>query len=159
MAEAAVSASPQKSSKTLLWIALILMVGAAGAAGTYFLVGRGNASAVQAAPPPAPALFHQLDPSFVVNFEAEQLVRFLQVTIEVMTRDPATLEFVKRHEPVIRNDLLMLLSNQEYQVLATQAGKDDLRSRALEAVRAIAAREGGDPAKLEAIYFTSFVMQ
>lgn len=158
MAEAAVPAPPQKSSKALLWVVLILVVGAAGAAGSYFLVGRGGA-AVAPTPPPAPALFHQLDPSFVVNFEAEQLVRFLQVTIEVMTRDPASLEFVKRHEPVIRNDLLMLLSNQKYEVLATQAGKEDLRARALEAVRAIAAREGGDPAKLEAVYFTSFVMQ
>lgn len=159
MAEAADSTPPQKSSKALLWVVLILVVGAAGAAATYFLMGRDGSATVAAAPRPAPALFHQLDPSFVVNFEAEQLVRFLQVTIEVMTRDPATLEFVKRHEPVIRNDLLTLLSNQKYAVLATQAGKDDLRSRALEAVRAIAAREGGDPAKLEAIYFTSFVMQ
>lgn len=159
MAEAADPTPPQKSSKALLWVVLVLIVGAAGAAATYFVMGRNAPATAATAPRPAPALFHQLDPSFVVNFEAEQLVRFLQVTIEVMTRDPATLEFVKQHEPVIRNDLLMLLSNQKYEVLATQAGKDDLRLRALEAVRAIAAREGGDPAKLEAVYFTSFVMQ
>jgi len=159
MVEAAVPTPPRKSSRALLWVVLILVVGAAGAAASYFFMGRNAAGATASVARPAPALFHQLDPSFVVNFEAEQLVRFLQVTIEVMTRDPATLEFVKQHEPVIRNDLLMLLSNQKYAVIATQAGKDELRARALEAVRAVAAREGADPARLEAIYFTSFVMQ
>ncbi|HNR23059.1 MAG TPA: flagellar basal body-associated FliL family protein [Steroidobacteraceae bacterium] len=159
MVEAAVSSPPRKSSKALLWIVLVLLVGAAGAAGSWFYLGRSAAPAAAAVPRPQPALFHQLDPSFVVNFEAEQMVRFLQVTIEIMTRDPAALEFVRQHEPVVRNDLLMLLSNQKYEVLATQAGKDELRARALEAVRAVAAREGGDPAKLEAVYFTSFVMQ
>lgn len=158
MVEAAVSTPPQKS-KALPWVVIVLVVAAAGAAATYFFMGRNAPGAAASVARPAPALFHQLDPSFVVNFEAEQLVRFLQVTIEVMTRDPATLEFVKQHEPVIRNDLLMLLSNQKYAQIATQAGKDELRARALEAVRAIAAREGADPARLEAVYFTSFVMQ
>ncbi len=37
--------------------------------------------------------------------------------------------------------------------------QEQLRERALESVRAVAKREGGDPQKIEAVYFTSFVMQ
>ena len=37
-----------------------------------------------------PPLYVALDPPFVVNFEAEQLVRFLQVTVQVMSRDQPT---------------------------------------------------------------------
>ncbi|MGD9598627.1 MAG: flagellar basal body-associated protein FliL [Steroidobacteraceae bacterium] len=150
-------AAPPKKSKMLLWIALVVVI--AGAAAAYFLLqGKGEHAAVET-PKPAPALYYKLDPAFVVNFEAEQLVRFLQVTVELMTRDIATLDFVKQHDPVIRNDLLLMLSNQQYSVLATAKGKEELRTRALAVARTALAREGGDARQLEAVYFTSFVMQ
>ena len=37
-----------------------------------------------------PPRYINLDPPFVVNFEADSMVRFLQVTVGIMTRDPAT---------------------------------------------------------------------
>ena len=37
--------------------------------------------------PSGPALYIGLDPPFVTNFEAEQLVRFLQITVQLMSRD------------------------------------------------------------------------
>lgn len=163
MAEAAATAAtneapPKKKSNTLLWVSIVLLVGAVGAGGTFFFMSKGKPATAEK-PKPAQALYYKLDPAFVVNFEAEQLVRFLQVTIEVMSRDPFAVDFVKQHDPVIRNDLLLLLSNQQYSALATAQGKEQLRKRALEAVRAVATREGGDPQKIEAVYFTSFVMQ
>ena len=94
----------------------------------------------------------------MVNFKPSARC-FLQVTVEIMSRDPQAIDFLKQHDPVVRNDLLMLLSNQQYAVIATSAGKETLRDRALATVRAAAAREGGKPDALEAIYFTSFVMQ
>ncbi len=159
-AEAAAPATeaPKKKSKTLLWVLIVVVVAAIGAGGALFYMKRSPAAPAEK-PKPAQALFYKLDPAFVVNFEAEQLVRFLQVTIEVMTRDPLTVEYLKKHDPVIRNDLLLLLSNQQYTALATAQGKEQLRARALAAVRAVAAREGGEPKKIEAVYFTSFVMQ
>ena len=54
----------------------------------------------------------------VVNFEAEQLVRFLQVTIGVMSRDQPTVDFLKQHDPALRNDLLLLLGNQQYSAIS-----------------------------------------
>lgn len=160
MAEAAavVEAPPKKKPRVLLWMLIALVLGGGGVAGVLLFKQR-SAAPVAEASRPAPALYYKLDPSFVVNFEAEQLVRFLQVTIEIMSRDPATVEFIQQHDPVVRNDLLLLLSNQEYAALATAQGKEQLRARALAAVRAVATREGGDPQKIEAVYFTSFVMQ
>ena len=61
-----------------------------------------------------PPRYINLDPPFVVNFEAEAMVRFLQVTVGVMTRDPAVETLVKDNDPRVRNDLLMILSNQTY---------------------------------------------
>ncbi len=94
-----------------------------------------------------------------MNFEADQTVRFLQVTVQVMSRDPATLELLKANDPVVRNDLLLLFANQKYTVISTSAGKEQLRAQSLDAVRKAIAGAGGRPESVEAIYFTSFVMQ
>jgi flagellar FliL protein len=106
-----------------------------------------------------PALYAALDPPFVVNFEAEQLVRFLQVTVQVMSREQATLDLLKANDPVVRNDLLLLFANQKYAVISTAEGKEKLRAEALDVVRKVIAAAGGKSDRVEAVYFTSFVMQ
>ncbi len=107
----------------------------------------------------APAIYIELDPPFVVNFEARGVMRFLQVAIQVMTRDPLTADLIKAHDAVIRNDLLMLLSGQSYEVLSTREGKEQLRTEALQVVIKAIEAEGGDGSRIEQLYFTSFVMQ
>ena len=72
-----------------------------------------------------------------MNFEAEQLVRFLQVTVQVMSRDPETVEVVKANDPVVRNDLLLLLGNQHYETICSREGKEKLRLQALDTVRKV----------------------
>jgi flagellar FliL protein len=106
-----------------------------------------------------PPKYVNLDPPFVVNFEAEAAVRFLQITIGVMTRDPAVETLIKDNDPRVRNDMLMILSGQNYASVSTTEGKEELRKKCLEAVRTIVKELRGDPAKIEALYFTSFVMQ
>jgi flagellar FliL protein len=95
----------------------------------------------------------------VANFEAKGQMRFLQVSVEIMTRDPVTADLIKLHDPMIRNDLLMLFGNQQYESISTLEGKDKLRGAALAAVAKVVGAEGGDPKKVEQLYFTSFVMQ
>ena len=109
--------------------------------------------------PAAPPIYLPLDPAFVVNFQADQIVRFLQVSVEVMSRDQKTLDLLKANDPVVRNDLLILFGDQKYATLATPAGKEQLRAEALATIRKDLAQAGGDPKRLEAVYFTSFVMQ
>ncbi|HJS89698.1 MAG TPA: flagellar basal body-associated FliL family protein [Steroidobacteraceae bacterium] len=139
----------------------LLVVGVGGALVLTHSFGKSAASAARASEkkPSGPPLYLALDPPFVVNFQADQIVRFLQISVEVMSRDPKTLELLKDNDPVVRNDLLILLANQKYSVLATPSGKEQLRAAALVAVRRDLAQAGGDPARLEAVYFTSFVMQ
>jgi len=109
--------------------------------------------------PARPPLYVALDPPFVVNFEGEQLVRFLQVTVQVLTREPETQEILKVNDPVIRNDLLMLFANQKYEVVAQREGKEKLRMEALKSIKHVVETNGGKPDSIENVYFTSFVMQ
>ena len=161
---AAEEAAPKGKKKTLLIvIVLAVLLLAGGGTGAWFAFaphGHNNKKHTEVKKePPAPALYVALDPPFVVNFEAEQQVRFLQVTAQLMTRDPATVELLKANDPVVRNDLLLLFGNQKYSVISTREGKESLRAQTLAAVRKIVANAGGKPEKVEAVYFTSFVMQ
>jgi flagellar FliL protein len=159
------NAAPKKKGKLrlILILAAVLVLGGGGAA-AYFLLSGGHkdkkpVAAKVEAHPKGPALYIALDPPFVVNFEAEQLVRFLQVTVQVMSRDPLTIEVIKANDPVVRNDLLLLLGNQSYVTISSREGKEKLRLQSLEAVRKVVATAGGKADQVEAVYFTSFVMQ
>ena len=79
--------------------------------------------------------------------------------IQVMSRDPATIEIIKSNDPVIRNDLLLLFGNQQYSTVSTREGKERLRAEALKTVQRVIASGGGKSERVEAVYFTSFVMQ
>ncbi len=142
----------------IIGLVLLLVLGGGGFAAWKFMGAKGDAAKdkVEAQLPPR---YITLDPPFVVNFEAESMVRFLQVTIGVMTREPAIETLVKDNDPRVRNDLLMILGNQNYASVSTAEGKEALRTRCLEAIRTIVKEMGGDPKKVEALYFTAFVMQ
>src|SRR4051794_21969905 len=172
MAEAAAVEPPAKGKSTLFVIVAAALVAASIAGGVvYFMTGNKDAHAEAVTEEKAteagkdsdkhklPAIYVKLDPPFVANFEAKGLVRFLQVSVEIMTRDPATAELVKQHDPMIRNDLLMLFGSQTYEGVSTHEGKDQLRASALAAVQKIIEAEGGKSKKVEQLYFTSFVMQ
>ena len=107
---------------------------------------------------PAPANYVSLDPPFVVNFEGNSAARFLQISVEVMSRKLEYAEHIKKHMPVIRNNLVLLFGSQTYDKVSTLKGKEDLRQKALSEVQKILEEETGDTG-VEALYFTSFVMQ
>jgi flagellar FliL protein len=68
-------------------------------------------------------------------------------------------EFLEKNSPIIRNDLLLLFGNKHVEEVSSNEGKEALRAAALETVRKIASDEGHKPESIEAVYFTSFVMQ
>jgi flagellar FliL protein len=161
----------------------------AGAAGLYFtgiisfgdqavteVDAQGNVIVHKAVSPP---LYLPLEPPFVVNFTHRGTLRYLQLSLELMYHNQAILQKVADNMPAIRNDLILLFSNQEYETLSTLEGKEELRDKIMVAVNKIitdaeAAASGGEhgasaqalPKKEEAeelangeVYITNFVMQ
>jgi flagellar protein FliL len=153
-------AAPPKGGKKglVIMLATLLLLGGGGA-GAWFKFGGKKDADKKEAVVKLPPRYINLDPPFVVNFESESMVRFLQVTVDVMTRDPAVELLVKDNDPRVRNDLLLILGNQSYESVSTLEGKEALRQRCLESVRVIVKEMGGDATKVEALYFTAFVMQ
>jgi flagellar FliL protein len=161
------AAAPERGGSKLLIIIVSALLAAGAAGGAVYFMDRGKDAHVQAPAKEAekavvvkaPAMYVKFDPPFVVNFEAKGMMRFLQVSIEVMTRDPATADLLKLHDPMLRNELLLLLGNQTYETISTREGKEQLQGRALEAVAKIIGDQGGNAKAVEQLYFTSFVMQ
>jgi flagellar protein FliL len=160
-AEASAAGKRRAPKMVIIIGAAVLVAGLVGALVLTHAFGHSAKASHAAADkkPVGPPLYLALDPPFVVNFQADQLVRFLQVSVELMSRDQKTLDLLKSNDPVVRNDMLILLANQKYAELSTPAGKEQLRADALAAIRKDLAQAGGDPKLVEAVYFTSFVMQ
>lgn len=153
----------KRKGKGLVWIGLALVLAAGGAGGAWYaglMPGTGDASEVTDADAPdrREPLYHTLDSNLVVNFRAGSRTRYLQVGIEVMSRDPLAIEALRSHNAVIRNNLIMLLSDQSSEILGTREGKENLQREALAEIQSVLQERYGEPG-IESLYFTSFVMQ
>jgi flagellar FliL protein len=107
---------------------------------------------------PRVAMYMDFDQPFVVNFQDEGQMRYLQISVSVMTKNPKVVEEMKRHMPLIRNNLVMLFSGQTREGVISREGKEKIRKDAEAEVQKILKEQTGNPG-VKALYFTSFVMQ
>lgn len=114
----------------------------------------------QAAPPAAAdgTRYHALSPALVSNLQTEGKLRFLRCEVQLMTRQPGAVEQLDLHNPPLRHALLLLLAEQDARALTTPAGKDALRTAALDAVRVVLQAKTGQPL-VDDLFFTSFYVQ
>jgi flagellar FliL protein len=106
----------------------------------------------------AAPIYVDLAPPFTVNFRGTRGPRFLQISVEAMTREPEVEDLLKQHMPVIRNQLVLLFSSQSYENLDKREGKEKLIQETLETIQGVLRKASGRQG-IEAVYFTSFVMQ
>jgi flagellar protein FliL len=143
----------------IIIVVAVLVMGGAGAGVLYFVMGSDAPQSDQAtAELNRPLIYRALEPELLGNIDGPGRIRFVQVGVVMALRDPKVIEAVDRHSPVIRNDLIMLLSDKTYEQLNTAEGKETTRLEMLETIRNVLERNTGDPG-VESIYFTSFVMQ
>ncbi len=105
-----------------------------------------------------PPLYVELGEPLVVNFVENNQIRYLQVQMEVMTRDPELPDEIKTHLPLIRNNLLLMLSDLDFATISSFTGKQKIRAEALAEVQSILKEQIGKKG-VEELYFTTFVMQ
>ncbi|WP_457790337.1 flagellar basal body-associated protein FliL [Pseudomonas sp. PL-6] len=149
----------------LIVLALLLAVGLS-IGGTWFVLSKGDKAedaepateSASAASVRQAALYQELMPAFVVNFNHQGRTRYLQVSMALMSRDTAGLDKLKVHMPVLRNRLVMLLAGQDFATLQTALGKDMLLQQALASVQELAQQETGGTV-VEQVLFTNFVLQ
>ncbi|HBC58565.1 MAG TPA: hypothetical protein DCZ03_15510 [Gammaproteobacteria bacterium] len=103
-------------------------------------------------------IFIPMRPALIVNFPDDGEIRYLQLTLDFKAYDPAVVATLDTYKPVIRNNLVILLSNKGYEDLVTAKGKEKIRDEITEAVQEILEESTGDPG-IDSVYFTEFVIQ
>ncbi|MHC8408441.1 flagellar basal body-associated protein FliL [Pseudomonas sp. TMB3-21] len=145
----------------LIVVALLLAIGLSVGATWFFM--QGAQSKPDAAAETAPvgkqaAVFEPMAPAFVANYNQSGRQRYMQVSITMQGRNQADLDALKVHMPVIRNNLVMLFSGQDFATLASPVGQEMLRQKATASVQEVAQKELGKVA-IEQLLFTNFVLQ
>ncbi|WP_045727427.1 flagellar basal body-associated FliL family protein [Xanthomonas sp. GPE 39] len=155
-----------KSKKKLLIIviAAVLLLGGGGAGAFFFLnkkpeTGHKKAEA-KPAEVPKPAQYFAMEPAFVVNLNGapEDGPHYLQLEVQLMTRDPEELKLITENAPAIRAHLLMLFSQVKAQEITDIAGRKKLQENALADAQKLMTGETGKKC-VEELLFTSFVTQ
>jgi flagellar protein FliL len=105
------------------------------------------------------ALYTSLHPPLVVNFkDGLGESHYMQVTMEVMARDQKVIDAVKNHTPVIRNALILLYGNVDYDAVTTREGKEKMLADGLKEIQDVMTEQTGDTG-VEAVYFTNLIIQ
>lgn len=143
--------------KTIILAVVILLIAVAASAGAtwYLLAERGNPTLTNGKPQ---ALYETLVPAFVVTINHQGRARYMQVSMTMMGRDPEQMLALKNHMPMLRNRLVMLLSEYSFDQLATAEGKALLIEQASKTVQQIAQEQVGAPV-VERLLFTNIVLQ
>ena len=117
-----------------------------------------EASAEEAEAEKPDALYIAMEPAFTVTFTDPGDSKFLQLSLKAMTRDPDVESSLTRHMPMIRNDVMLLFSSKSPSDLVSRSGKEALQAETLASIQDVLERVGGS-GEIEAVYFTTFVMQ
>jgi flagellar FliL protein len=184
-----------KSSKVtmILLIVLIVLVLVMGGVGAWLYLSADdsgesgsaeNKSEKKEETALVPLNYLTMVPEFVVNFGPGSKVRYLQVDLQISTRDEAALKTVSTYRPVLRNDILVVLSGVNFDDLKDRNGKERLQKKLLNTINKVivsagqtvskdeesaeatnevstenTAQDGTIKGPIENVYFTSFIMQ
>ncbi|MDX1515699.1 MAG: flagellar basal body-associated FliL family protein [Woeseiaceae bacterium] len=107
----------------------------------------------------APPIYQTLHPPMVVNIKDETGdSHFMQITMEVMSRNQGVINAVRDNLPAIRNALIMLYSQAMYEEVSTVEGKEQLLEDGLAEIERVMVETTGSGG-VEALYFTALVIQ
>ncbi|MGZ4979897.1 MAG: flagellar basal body-associated FliL family protein [Methylobacter sp.] len=159
------SGSIKKSPKKLIiMIVAAIILLAAGGGVTFFLM-KGNSSNGKdehadedGAAVHAEKLYFDMSKPIVVDFPKGTAVQHGRITVSMLVEGAETIEVLKKNEPMMRNNLLMLIGAQDPASLNTREGKELLGKAMLDDVTAVLVKMAGK-GQVDEIFFTSFVMQ
>lgn len=162
---------PEKggTKKLIVLVLAGILLGGVGIGGSLYFTGMLGGSAshgendeegheAEAEEPKTVPVYFKFPQAFTVNFETDKGLRYLQVSLEIMSYDIKAIDAVQVHMPVIKNNIILLLSGQTYDDLISVEGKTKLREMALKEIQNILDKYHTEAA-IEEVYFTNFVMQ
>ena len=132
----------------------VLLIGGGGAA-FYFI----NQAPAEDAPKIDTRKFEYVPmPAVVANFKVGSGMRYVQITVNLQTRDPDSATKMKDNTPLIQGEMLMLLQELSFSDIDGIDGKRNLTDLIEQRVVALFAGDP-EPFELERVVLTGFVVQ
>lgn len=118
------------------------------------------------------ANYYEVKPPITVNLQAAT-IRYIQVKIQLMSREVHTLEKIEANKPAILDTLITLITAQDLATMQNVTTREKVRTEALKRIQELLKNIAGivpgevigkgEDAKtirgVEALYFTDFVVQ
>jgi len=162
------SGEEKKSSKKLFIIimAVLILISGGGAGYYFFFMGDSAGDSKEQVEEPeeeeetgnSELFYFDLEKPFIVQFPKGNEAKLLQVSISIQVNDELFIEELKKHEPMIRNNFLMVMADTNAGELKTVEGKENLKTSLLEALNEIMAKMSKKN-HVEDLFFTALVMQ
>lgn len=99
-----------------------------------------------------------LVPALVGNFGEGPRLKFFKADLSLRVSGAEVEAKVKHHEPLIRNQLVMLFSQQTVEAMAAPGARETLRAEALKQVQDVLTQEEGKPL-VEDLLFNNLIIQ
>jgi flagellar FliL protein len=184
MAEAESKDGEKKSSKKLIIIIAIVVLLLGGGAGGYFFfmhkpagdehgkqaehgdkkveethpAEEENADEHEQDPAAHAEVYYQITEPLLVNFPPNASAKIIKISVTVLVKGEANVAVMKKHEPMIRNNLLMAISSVGADKAKTLEGKKELQTMMQSEIgKVMELMTKKNP--VQAVYFTDFVMQ
>jgi flagellar FliL protein len=153
---------PKSSKKTLIIVVIAVVVTVAAMLGTLYFLGvippkhaseagahgsKAAEKAEEAKEPEKPIVYLPLSPPFSANFKNNPDARVVQVDVTAASKDPIVIEAIKKHAPMLRNNL------------KTAEGKEALRAKIKAEIKNVIVKETDRKDGVDEVYFTGFIMQ
>jgi flagellar FliL protein len=108
----------------------------------------------------AKAIYYAIEEPFTINFlnQSDQKARYLQIKVTLMAHNQEIMDSAELNLPMLQDALRTLFSAQTSETVNSVEGRKRLQMASLETVKTILKEETGKD-NLDAVYFTSFVLQ
>jgi flagellar FliL protein len=108
--------------------------------------------------PTAAVAYVTLAPALVGNFGDGPKLKFFKADLSLRVSGADVEAKIKHHEPLIRNQLVMLFSQQTDEAMAAAGSREVLRAEALKQVQDVMTQEEGKPL-VEDLLFNNLIIQ
>ncbi|TLX58899.1 flagellar basal body-associated protein FliL [Stutzerimonas nosocomialis] len=103
-------------------------------------------------------LYYTLTPALVGNYGSGERLKYYKADVALRVANIDAENRVKHHEPLIRNQLVMLFSEQTDESLGSLDAKETLRQEALKQVQDVLSQETGQPL-VDDLLFNNLIIQ
>lgn len=156
-----------KSNKLILIGGLVVglaIIAALAVGGTLFFLDRDSSGEERSSfmssssqPSLNTAFYYTFEEPFVAPLvSSDRRQRFMQISLAVKAPNQQAAQAIEKHMPLIKNNLNILFTRQDYQTLQTPEGKLQLQMTAAEVVQGVVEREN---VRIDEVLITDFVMQ